>query len=108
MLVVLIQTEVEPLMPAKESLMVKQVDGDRRIRERGLQNRYCLVESTDGERPHNACMSEPPAVGVNNPVARQKDTHIVTQSCQFFLPVPPPSFRMSSIWVRCEEPPLPV
>src|SRR5207248_2631698 len=48
LLVELIQTQVNPLISSEEFLIVKQVDGDRRIRERGLQNRYDLVESADG------------------------------------------------------------
>ena len=77
LLVALVQSEVELLVPAKVPLVIKQVDGDRRIGEGGLVDRYALVEAGHGKRPHDPRGFERPAGGIDGPVARQKDAHLV-------------------------------
>ena len=77
LLVALVQSEVELLVPAKVPLVLKQVDGDRRIGEGGLVDRHGLVEPGHGERPHDPRGFERPAGGIDGPVARQKDAHLV-------------------------------
>ena len=88
LLVVLIQAEVEPLVPAKKPFMVKQVDDDRRIGERSLQDRHSLIEPGHVERPHNSRRSERPVGTINSTVAGQKDAHVVPQSRKFFGQAP--------------------
>src|SRR5260370_18271841 len=48
LLIVLIQTEVDLLVPAKELPIIKQVDGDRRIGKRCLQDRHSSVKPGHG------------------------------------------------------------
>ena len=75
-------------MPAKELLVIQQVDGDGRIGEASLQNRHAMVASRHGDRQRQPCRFKRPAGDINGAIAGQKEAYLVPQSRQFFGQTP--------------------
>src|SRR5579864_7753040 len=75
-------------MPTEHFSILKQVDGNWCIWERGLIDRNGEVVPGHRNCSHDACMFEMPASGINAAVARQDNGHLVAQRCQFFRQAP--------------------